>query len=475
MSRALALVWLTGCLEVSGHPILLGPRDGGKDTGTNAGGPDAGDGGADAGSDGGLDAGPPPDGGCPDCPPRVIDIVTGTPTGEAADGRTFLFYDISPTGRYIGFAARAENIVPADANGFADVFLLDRVSGTTVLVSTTAAGEQANADSSFVSISHDGRFVAFGSVATNLVAGDDNGVRDVFVKDLVTGAIERVHVASDGTEANGQSFYASMSGDGRFVAFKSQATNLVAGDENGEWDVFLHDRETRVTVRASESPTGGSADGESDTLSLSGDGRYLAYASAATNLVAGDSNGRVDIFLYDRVDRVTRIISRGPSGEAANSGSALPFVNGDGRFVVYRSNASNLVPGDTNGDYDSFLFDRASGLTERAGLASEGAEIPTGSLFASVSDDGRFVAFASDGSALVPGDGNDAADVFVRDRESGIVERVLPAVGEPNDASQEPIVSALGGFVLFRSAATNWIAADENGEPDIFVAPIEPI
>jgi Tol biopolymer transport system component len=482
----LALLLLcAGCLEVAGHPIVLGLRD--ANTTRDAGDAGERDGGRDAGfdgaiPDGGSDAGPPdagfdafvPDGGCPSCPPRIIDVVTRDPLGRPASGRTFLFYDISQNGRYVGFATRAENLVTGDTNGFSDVFLLDRVAGTMTLVSTTATGEQATNDSSFVAISDDGRFVAFGSLATNLVPGDDNGVRDLFVKDLTTGAIERASVSSDEAQSNGPIEYASMSADGRYVAFRSSATNLVAGDDNGTWDVFVRDREAGVTFRVSESPTGESGNGESNWLMISNNGRYVAYSTAASNLGPIDANGNPDIYLYDRVDRTTELVSRNASGVAGNYGSIVPRISADGRFIAYRSAATNLVPADTTMAYNCFLFDRMTSVTERVDVADDGTLVDT-SVNTSVSDDGRFVAFASGAAGIVPSDTNVASDIFIRDRTTGRTFRIVPDDGEANAESGEPILSGDGGFVLFRSAATDWVPMDENGEPDIFIAPVDPI
>lgn len=485
---ALVLLGSGGCLEVSGYPILLGQRDSGNSSVPDAGDGGRSDGGHDAGFDGSLpdagpgDAGPPdggfdafmPDGGCPSCPPRIIDVVNGDPLGRPGSGRTFLFYDISQNGRYVGFATRAENLVTGDTNGFSDVFLRDRVAGATTLVSTTATGEQTTNDSSFVAISDNGRFVAFGSLATNLVPGDDNGVRDLFVKDLTTGDIERISVSSDEAQSNGPIEYASMSADGRYVAFRSSATNLVAGDDNGTWDVFVRDREAGITFRVSESPSGVSGNGESNWLMISNNGRFIAYSTVASNLGPVDTNGDPDVYLYDRVDRTTELISRNASGVAGNYSSIVPRISADGRFIAYRSAATNLVSGDTTMAYNCFLFDRATGVTERVDIADDGTLVDT-SVNASVSDDGRFVAFASGSAGIVPGDTNAVSDIFIRDRVALRTFRIVPRDGEANAESGEPLLSGDGGFVLFRSAATNWVAMDDNGEPDIFIAPVDPL
>jgi archaellum component FlaF (FlaF/FlaG flagellin family) len=204
---------------------------------------------------------------------------------------------VSADGRYVAFSSLADNLVAGDTNGVVDVFVRDRVTGITDRVSVSGAGEQGNDWSNWPSISADGRYVAFMSTANNLVAGDTNGSWDVFVRDRVSGETERVNVSSAGAEANGPSGYSVISADGRYVAFMSDATNLVPGDTNGRADVFVRDRMAGETQRVSVSSAGVEADGRSDENSISADGRYVAFGSRASNLVPGDTNGTRDIFV----------------------------------------------------------------------------------------------------------------------------------------------------------------------------------
>src|SRR5207249_1268748 len=210
-------------------------------------------------------------------------------------------------------------------------------------------------------LSADGRFVAFGSDATNLVAGDTNGTTDVFVHDRQTGTTERVSVASGGgTQGNGKSggFFAfpALSADGRFVAFQSDATNLVAGDTNGTTDVFVHDRQTATTERVS-------VNGFSAGPALSADGRFVAFHSTGSNLVAGDTNGATDVFVHDRQTGTTERVSGASDGTQGNDASAGPALSADGRLVAFHSSATNLVAGDANRAYDVFVHDRAVSTT----------------------------------------------------------------------------------------------------------------
>ncbi len=227
--------------------------------------------------------------------------------------------------------------------------------GDTTRVSIASDGTQANGSSSEVNglpiaISADGRHAAFGSYASNLVAGDTNGFRDVFVHDRQTGETTRVSVASDGTQANSDASDPVISADGQIVAFWSQATNLVAGDTNGYADVFVHDRSTGETTRVSVASGGGEANSSSGSMSLSGSGRYIAFSTSASNLVSGDSNNTTDVFVHDRATGQTTRVSVASSGAQASGGvSDLAAITSDGRFVAFRSGASNLVSEWTRG------------------------------------------------------------------------------------------------------------------------------
>ena len=230
----------------------------------------------------------------------------------------------------------------------------------TVRVSIDSAGLQANQFSQFPELSADGRYVVFGSYATNLVAGDTNGVADVFVRDRVAGTTERVSVSSAGVQGNVNSLDStSISPDGRFVAFGSIASTLVAGDTNGGYDVFLRDRQLGTTERVSVQTGGAQALGGSLAGWTSADGRHVAFRSSADNLVAGDTNFSEDVFVRDRVLGVTERVNVGPGGLQANGSTfERPTISADGRFVAFASSASNLVPNDTNGRADIFVRDR---------------------------------------------------------------------------------------------------------------------
>jgi Tol biopolymer transport system component len=347
-------------------------------------------------------------------------------------------------------------------------------AGNTERVSVDSAGNQGNAGSFFSSISADGRFVAFASYATNLVPGDTNGASDIFVHDRQSGITERVSVDSTGNQGDGASYVPAISGDGRFVAFASVATNLVPGDTNGGWDVFVHDRQTRATERVSVDSTGSQGNNTTSAIwnsyrpAISADGRFVAFPSDATNLVPGDTNGRLDVFVHDRQTRTTERVSMDSAGNPGNRDSIQPSISADGRFVAFGSDATNLVSGDTNWWADVFVHDRQTRTTERVSVDSAGTQ-GNGSFSGepSISADGRFVAFTSDARNLVPGDTNGInADVFVHDRQTRTTERVsVSSAGtQGNWFSGEPSISADGRFVAFYSLADTLVLLDTNDQ-----------
>src|SRR5438445_6610436 len=287
----------------------------------------------------------------------------------------------------------------------------------------------------------------------------------------------RVSVASGGTEGDEASLGSALSADGRFVAFDSAATDLVAGDTNGVSDVFVHDRQTGTTERVSVASGGAQGNGSSGLIgfafppALSADGRFIAFVSFATNLVAGDTNAATDVFVHDRLTGTTERVSVASGGTEGNDASLGFALSADGRFVAFQSDATNLVPGDTNGATDVFVRDRQTGMTERVSVASDGTQANNASSYPVLSADGRFVAFHSAGTNLVAGDTNGATEVFVHDRQTGTTERVSVASGgtQGNDSSAGPALSADGGLVAFHSTATNLVSGDANGAYDVFV------
>jgi Tol biopolymer transport system component len=381
---------------------------------------------------------------------------------------------VSGDGRYVAFSSEAENLVDGDVNGFNDVFVHDWAEdeGVTTLVSVASDGTQANGASNSPFISEDGRFVVFCSDASNLVAGDTNGFADIFVHDLTDGSTERVSV-NGGVEGNNTSSSPSISADGQYVVFASTADNLVSGDTNEAEDIFLYNRQNGqlVLVSAALGSTQPANDLSENPI-ISADGRFVAFDSRASDLVSDDINGRGDIFVRDLTSGTTERVSVSSTGEEANNYSFDPTINDDGRYIAFRSYANNLVSDDTNYQADIFLHDRTDGSTVRVNLSSTGEEALGGpSLEASLNGDGRFVAFHSFASNLVPDDDNDDSDVFVRDLEdNGLTVRVsVDSDGVQADGpSYRPAISFDGQVVVFWSEASNLVDNDINGDADAF-------
>ncbi|MCX6028444.1 MAG: carboxypeptidase regulatory-like domain-containing protein [Chloroflexi bacterium] len=381
---------------------------------------------------------------------------------------------ISADGHYVVFESWADNLVVGDTNSAGDIFVYDRQTGTPSRVSLTATGGQANSTSGGwgrSAISADGRYVAFISAATNLVSGDTNECADIFIRDRTANTTTRVSASSAGVQANGDSDYPALSGNGRYVAFWSAANNLVAGDTNDALDIFVHDLTTHQTTRIAIGGAGGVEYG--GRLDLSNDGRYVAFASHVDTLVPNDNNAVPDVFLFDRNTSQFSRVSLTSAGGEADSVSLNPALSPDARYVAFTSSATNLAAGDTNDEADVFVRDRQTGQTTRVSVSSSGSQ--TGqyetSDFAAISADGRYVAFASTGSNLVSGDTNDLPDIFVRDRQTNQTTRVsvtsggAQGGGESNNAS----ISSDGRFVAFDSYAADLVPDDENAVTDAFV------
>jgi Tol biopolymer transport system component len=365
--------------------------------------------------------------------PAAAAAPSGTTTLESvsttgAQGNLYSYAAaISADGRFVVFNSDATNLVPHDTNQRTDAFMRDRLTGVTTRISVSTSGAQAQATSDAFGGSHataisgDGRYIVFRSDAPNLVRHDTNRAPDIFVRDLIARTTRRMSVSTAGMEANGRSDEPAISADGRYVAFSSVATNLVRGDTNGASDIFVHDRATGLTRRVSVSSRGHQANAESDAPQLTRHGRYVVFASSASTLVAGDTNGLSDIFVRDRRTGTTRRVSVGNSGEQAShasthTGSNAPAISAYGRYVIFHSDATNLISGDTNGMFDIFVRDRVLHMTRRVSVGDGGRQADAESLGpAVISGNGRYVAFASLADNLVAGDANGTTDVFIRD------------------------------------------------------------
>lgn len=380
---------------------------------------------------------------------------------------------LSGNGRYVAVHSYATNYVANDDNNANDVFLRDLEAGTTVLVSQSLAGGVGNRRSDSPVVSQDGRYVAFQSSASNLVAGDTNGIDDVFLRDVATGVTMLCSQSSSGVQQNtgGTLMNPTVSRDGTVVAYDSPASNLVPGDTNRLIDAFVREWQTGLTRRVSVGNNGAQGNHDSFSPGVSSDGMHVAFSSRASNLVTGDTNGYTDVFFRDRVLRTTSRISVSSSGTESNKGSGFSSVSADGRYIAFQSDGSNLVPGDTNNNADVFVHDRQTGETTRISVSSSGGQGNGRSYVPSISPDARYVAFTSSASNLVPGDTNGKSDVFVHDRLNGETERFSVAWNgsEGNGTANSASISNDGRHIAFVSLASNLMPQAGNSSYDVYV------
>lgn len=366
---------------------------------------------------------------------------------------------ISANGRFVAFISSAANLVAGDTNRDSRVFVRDLVAGRTELGSADSDGKPAGVYPGGVSISADARFVTFASSAPNLPHGFFSYVH-VYVRDRRTGTTKLVSANSNGQAGTGHSLGAMISPNGRYVAFESWASDLVAGDTNGDGqqassgsDVFLRDLKSGTTTRVSVTSSGAQTEGFSRQPSISGDGRYVAFLSWASDLVPGDTNAVSDIFVHDRKLGPTVRVSVASDGSQANDESFEPAISQDGKSVAFISNASNLVAGDTNRTADVFVRPLAGGGTTRESLASAGWQANSGSAFPAISGDGRFVAFTSEATNLVTTGGT---GVFVRDRFYDPSSDATPGPSDVAAPATTSSVEVIDGFANEGWTSGSW-------------------
>lgn len=374
---------------------------------------------------------------------------------------------ISEDGRFVAFESRGA-LLPEDLNSVDDIYVLDRWSGTLVCASTTAAGIYGDQDAGQPFISADGRWVVFRSQAENLVPLDTNGTADVYRKDLQTGALVRVsNVPLSPVAASGTSHNPSVSDDGRYVAFASEADDLIAADTNGQFDVFVRDMVTGVMQRVSEGILG-EADGGSGQAMISGDGTHVVFASDASNLVLFDLNGITDVFLAP-LGLPLRLVSQNLGGQPGNSISESPSISSDGSVVAFESSASDLVALDINDQKDIFVFYPNTFATELVSLSSAQAQGQKASG-ARLARDGLSVAFVGIG-VYAPFE-SPHEDLFLRDLvqdKTWTISRPSGTVGSVDNSSAGPALAQGGAVVAFASKATDMVPGDTNGKWDVFV------
>ena len=380
---------------------------------------------------------------------------------------------ISGDGTRIAFESEAANLVAGDTNNDHDIFVRDTSTGTTTRVSVASDGTQGNNHSRLATISADGTKVAFISWASNLVAGDTNGREDVFVHDLSTGTTTRVSVANDGSQVEAVIVSTiSISGDGTRVAFVTNRSDLVPNDTNAALDVFVRDTAAGTTTRVSVASNGTEGNFGSDSPSLSSDGTFIAFRSEARNLVAGDLNLVRDVFLHElATGTTTRVSVTDGEAEATGGESGIPSLNADGTKIAFESRATNLVAGDTNNAIDVYVRDTTTGTTTRVSVADDGSQASDSSGAASINADGTKVAFHSTATNLVAGDTNIALDVFLRDTVAGTTTRLstTDTGAQAAGVSDAPAISSSGTRIAFNSRVA-LVPADTNGSDDAYVA-----
>jgi Tol biopolymer transport system component len=413
---------------------------------------------------------------CGDLVAREVKRLSVSGTGEEAQAvspaSASINASVSADGSLVVFSSESPNLVAADTNGVSDIFLRTyRDQSSIRRISVRATGEQANGASTAPFIAASGDWVVFLSKATNLDGG--SGTYDqVFLYSTGQRTVSKVSVNASTEEANGDCSMPTVSSDGRYVAYVSGATNLLPADPSGDQDVYLFDVVSGTTTLMSVNGSGTKGDEGSSTPYLSADGTYLAFNSNATNLVPGDGNGVNDIFIRTIASPASiQRLSVDAAGAEGLGISLFPSLSGDGSYVVFESTA-RLVPEDDNGVSDIYGRSRTNPasivlLSSQAdGSAASGA-----SEGAHVSPDGSWITFHSFAEDLVPGDSNNVADVFLRPRDDShrlVRLSVNSQGGQGNGNSLIPAVSNGGQQVVFTSFADNLVANDNNDWPDVF-------
>ena len=403
-------------------------------------------------------------------------LVSINAAGNGGDN-TSVLPQMTPDGRFVVFISRASDLGPTDTNGLNDIYVRDLRTKTTTLVTVNAAGTDAgDAASSNPAISANGRYVLFTSTADDLVAGDNNGLDDVFVRDLKKGITTLVSVNAAGTgPGDGQSAALGITPEGRFALFESLADDLAGSDSNQQFDVFVRDLKKGTTTLVSVNAAGtASGNGLSVGAVITPDARFVAFTSRASDLVAGDTNGHDDVFVRDLKTGAIRLVSINLTRTAtANGSSFFPIITPNGRFIVFTSQANDLVAGDSNGFVDVFIRDLKNDTTALVSVNAAGTSGGDGnSGQAIVTPNGGLVFFTSFADDLVAADTNHQEDVFVRDLKTGVTKLVsLNAAGTDSGtgAAAEPRITADGRIVIFESTADDLVANDSNGKEDVFV------
>lgn len=344
--------------------------------------------------------------------------------------------------------------------------------GSTRLISLTPDGAPGDNDSNGPSLSSDATLIAYSSAADDLVAGDTNGAYDVYLFNRADASTTRLSHATDGGEPDSDCYGAVLSGGGRFVVFESRASNLVTQTTNGKLQLYLYDRQKDATSLVSQNAAGAGANGDTQHAAIDASGRYIAYVSVATDLVAGDTNGAADVFLFDTRTGATSLVTHAADGSPANSDSYEVAISANGSVIAVSSYATNLIAGDTNGASNVFAIDRRTGQVELVSVNRDGAPADENSNGPRLSPDGSYVGFSSVADDIAGHDDNQVSDVYLRNRAAGVT-RLISRAADGESANADSYVESISNrarIVTFFSWSTDLVdAVDTNTSPDVFL------
>lgn len=395
-----------------------------------------------------------------------VSVTPGGAEPDASSGEP----SVSADGNLVAYSSYATDAVPGVGDGQSpQIYVYDRTTGATKLVSASSSGQPGNDYSEQPAISADGRYVAFDSYATNLAPGAV-AFSDVYVKDLVTGELKRASVSASGAAGEDYSSSPSISADGNVVTFSSDAKNLTPVKTKSRRNEFAHYMDSGKTFQVNVSPQGKGGAGDCHKPSVSGDGRLIAFASSGRNLVKGGSKGW-QIFVRDMKTKRTTVVSRSSGGKDGNGLSSHPVISGDGRYVAFESKATNLVKGDANTAQDIFLRDLRKGTTKRISVTANGKEANAPSYDAAISNHGGFVAFWSQAGLVKPRRAGKAHVFFYASRGRTRLQQadVNDAGQSANGRSYYPSISADGRFVGFETDARNLVPGRAARQADVYV------
>lgn len=397
---------------------------------------------------------------------KVISVsLNGDKTGDAGSYPSA----ISPSGRYVVFDCFANDVTEVGSGGLEQIVLHDRSTHTSELISAGPVGEPGDANSHDGQVSSDGQLVVFSTLATNLYP-PSSSYGQIVLRNRQTGGVELVSVSTSGESADKEAYNPSISGNGRFVVFDSLADNLVPGDTNHVNDVFLRDRQLGTTVRIGLKTSGKQTTSSSGDAAISPNGRFIVYLADGINNATGDTTPRQDVILFDRQKNTREVVSLSSTGASTNDHCYHGTVSDDGRYIAFYTYASNLVPGDTNRTGDVFVRDRVAGTTTRVSVKSDGSQLDGLSFASAISGNGRYVCFTSYARASA-NDTSNQLDCFVHDMVTGTTEllNVNTAGVQANGSATSSILNRDGRFAVITSGGTNFGLPDDNGAGDVIL------